>query len=30
MKRFMDSDTRYSQFLKGDTRFDSYKSTGPF
>lgn len=30
MKRFLDSDTRYSQFLNGDTRFDSFRSTGPF
>ena len=30
MKRFLDSDTRYSQFLKGDSRFATYRSTGPF
>ena len=30
MKRFLDSDTRYSQFLKGDSRFATYLSTGPF
>ena len=30
MKRFVDNDTRYSQFLTGDSRFSSFKSTGPF
>lgn len=30
MKRFVDGDLRYSQFLKGDYRFASYTSTGPF
>lgn len=30
MKRFLDSDTRYSQFLNGDSRFDTFRSTGPF
>lgn len=30
MKRFVDNDTRYSQFLNGDSRFSSFTSTGPF
>lgn len=30
MKRFVDGDARYSQFLRGDTRFDTFRSTGPF
>lgn len=30
MKRFVDNDTRYSQFLTGDSRFSSFQSTGPF
>jgi dienelactone hydrolase len=30
MKRFVDQDTRYSQFLNGDSRFATFKSTGPF
>ncbi|QYF92521.1 dienelactone hydrolase family protein [Massilia sp. PAMC28688] len=30
MKRFLDSDTRYSQFLNGDSRFSTFRSTGPF
>ncbi len=30
MKRFADGDTRYSQFLNGDSRFYTFRSTGPF
>ncbi len=30
MKRFLDGDSRYSQFLTGDARFATYRSTGPF
>lgn len=30
MKRFLDNDTRYSQFLRGDSRLSSFSSTGPF
>lgn len=30
MKRFVDGDLRYSQFLNGDARFASFRSTGPF
>lgn len=30
MKRFVDGDMRYSQFLNGDTRFASFRTTGPF
>ena len=30
MKRFVDGDTRYSQFLNGDSRFYTFRSSGPF
>jgi dienelactone hydrolase len=30
MKRFADGDTRYSQFLTGDSALSEFKSTGPF
>lgn len=30
MKRFLDKDSRYSQFLTGDSRFSSFASNGPF
>lgn len=30
MKRFLDGDTRYSPFLNGDSRFYTFRSTGPF
>lgn len=30
MKRFADDDTRYSQFLNGDSRFATFRSTGAF
>lgn len=30
MKRNVDNDTRYSQFLNGDSRLATFKSTGPF
>lgn len=30
MKRNVDNDMRYSQFLNGDSRLSSFKSTGPF
>lgn len=30
MKRFLDGDTRYSQFLRADTRYATFRSTGPF
>ncbi len=30
MKRFADGDTRYSQFLNGDARFATFRSTGAF
>lgn len=30
MKRFVDRDTRYSQFLNGDSRYANFSSTGPF
>jgi len=30
MKRFVDNDMRYSQFLNGDSRYASFTSTGPF
>jgi hypothetical protein len=30
IKRFADSDTRFSQFLNGDSRFTTFSSNGPF
>lgn len=30
MKRFVDNDTRYGQFLSGDARFSDFRSSGPF
>lgn len=30
VKRFMDNDARYSQFLGGDSRFSTFQSSGPF
>jgi triacylglycerol lipase len=30
IKRFVDNDTRYSQFLTGDSRFSTFNSDGPF
>lgn len=30
MKRFVDNDVRYSQFLNGDSRYSTFRSSGPF
>ncbi|MGQ0599872.1 dienelactone hydrolase family protein [Aquabacterium sp.] len=30
MKRFVDNDNRYTQFLQGDTRLSNFQSNGPF